>query len=77
MVEGYAHITVKGVTKTIRLDPLECARIHCQYHGWDVDAEPTGIEDRWKVTATAFNGKASISKTGTLHGAVTALIEAI
>jgi hypothetical protein len=76
MVEGYAHITVRGVTSTIKLSPLECARIWCQRAGFDVDAEPTGQGDGWKLTAKAGSATASVMGK-TLHEAVTKIVEAI
>lgn len=76
MVEGHAHITVKGVTHSIRLTPLECARIWCQRAGFDVDAEPTGNADGWSLSAKA--GLAGVTVVGkSLHDAVTKLVEAI
>lgn len=76
MVEGYAHITVRGVTEAIRLSPLECARIWCQRAGFDVDAEPTGVDGGWKFTAKC--GAATANVVGkSLPEAATKLIEAI
>lgn len=76
MVEGYAHITVKGTTQAIRLSPLECARIWAQRAGFDVDAEPTGTGDGWRLRARAGNASANVVGR-TLAEAVTKLIEAI
>lgn len=74
---GTAYITVGDKTLAIHLEPLECARIACQARGYDVDAEPTGKGHQWKVTATSFNGKVSLSRTGPLTEACERLIESI
>ncbi len=74
MVEGHANITVRGVTRCIRLSALELARIWCQQAGFDVDAEPTGTTPgQWRITAR--NGNSTVSKTGSLQEAATRLIE--
>ena len=73
MVEGYAHITIKGVTETFRLNPLEIARAWCQRAGFDVDAEPTGTGG-WRITARSQS--VTVTKTGgSLQEAVTKLVE--
>lgn len=76
MVEGYAHITLNGVTMVMRMSPLDTARVYMQSRGWDVDAEPI-LGDRWKITASSLGGKATVSKTGTLQTAVSELMESI
>lgn len=74
MVEGHAIYWSKGSEKKVRLTPLELVGIIVHRHGWDeVDAEPTGNGDLWKVTAKG-PGR-SVSATGTLSDACRKLIE--
>ncbi len=76
MVEGHANVVVKGVTHSIHLTALECVRIWCQRLGFDVDAEPIGVGEGWKMTATC--GTISVTKTGqSLQEVCTKMIEAI
>lgn len=75
MVEGYANITVGGVTKTIRLNPLELTQIVAERAGFSVDAEPTGTGG-WRVKALSNHGSATVSKTGaSLQEACSKLVE--
>lgn len=77
MVEGYANVTIGGVTKTFRLTPLEWLGIVADRAGFaEVDAEPTGSGDQWRVTAKGKNVK--VTKTGSsLSEACSKLVESI
>lgn len=78
MVEGYAHVTVGGVTKTIRMHPLEWTQLIAERAGFSVDAEPTGTGAGWKVTAISNHGSAVVRKTGSsLLEACTKLVESL
>lgn len=74
---GTLFIKVADINSTYVVEPLDCARIACQARGYDVDAEPTGYHNMWKVTATSKDGKVTLSKKGSLSEACESLIESI
>jgi hypothetical protein len=77
MVEGHAHVTICGVTKSYHLTPLEWVGIVAHRAGFaEVDAEPTGVANQWRVTAKGTNMK--VSQTGSsLHEACSKLVESM
>jgi hypothetical protein len=85
MVEGYANITIKGVTETVRLSALELATIVTNRRGFQViDAEPTGTGNAWRIRAHGGvlehtgGPVASVTANGSsLTAAVSSLIESI
>lgn len=78
MVEGYANITVNGVTETVRLNALELASIVASRRGFAVvDAQPTGIKSNWQVTAESGPSATVRANGSSLTAAVSSLIESI
>ena len=79
MVEGQAHITIKGVTRCIQLNDFEIAQIIADREGFDVvDFEP--MPGGWRVRAYINNGKStsSVSFSGSSRkDVVTRLVEGI
>ncbi len=76
MVEGFAHITVKGVLESVKLTPLEMANIVASRCGFSLDAEPTGNGDGWSIKATTLENNARVHVTGrSLPDACTKIIE--